>query len=109
MKARTYLPVNHRRFLAAMDTVRSLVPAFVRDCCGPALVERYSACVDALLMWRRAHRQLGTHYLRGASSGPMSTATGMSVCNREHAAIAGFQTLMDERIDETARGRIARW
>lgn len=107
VQARKYLPENHRRFLAVMDTVRPLIPAFVRGCGDPAVVDRHSACVDALLTWRRAHRQRGAHYLRGAGSGPMGSTTGMTVCNHEHAAVADFHTLMDERIDETAGVRIA--
>lgn len=107
VEARKYLPENHRRFLTLMDNARPLVPAFVRGCGDPVVAERYSACVDALLTWRRAHRQRGSLYLRGAGSGPMGATTGMTVCNHEHAAIASFHTLMDERIDETARTRIA--
>lgn len=105
--ARRYMPVEHQQFLSVMDTVRPLVPAFVRRSGDAVLTQHYTACIDALLAWRRAHRQRGALYLRGTGAGPMGGTTGMTVFSNEHAAVDEFHVLMQERIAETTKARIA--
>ena len=105
--ARRYMPVHHRRFLSVTDTVRPIVPAFVRDSGDPSLARGYNTCVDALRAWRQAHRQRGALYLRGDGTGPAGATTGLAVSSNHHAAVDEFQSLMQERIDETAKARVA--
>ncbi len=103
--SRTYMPEPHRRFLAAMEAVRPLVPRFVRERADPLLTRRYNECVESLRAWRQAHQRRGALYLRGGGAGPMGGTTGLAIVGGEHAGET-FDSMMQERIDETVKARL---
>lgn len=103
--SRTYMPTPHRRFLAAMDAARALVPGFVRERDDPLLTRRYNDCVESLRAWRQAHQRRGALYLRGDGAGPRGGTTGLAI-HGGGCAVEAFQAMMQERIDETATARI---
>lgn len=105
VEARRYMPEPHQRFLSMLDTVRPLLPTYVRNHDYLLLTQRYNDCVDALRAWRQAHQRRGALYLRGSGNGPTGATTGMVVSISDHA-VTDFETIMQERIDETMRAGI---
>jgi indoleamine 2,3-dioxygenase len=103
--SRKYMPEPHRRFLAAIDEVRPLVPQFVLERDDTLLTQRYNDCVDSLRAWRQAHQRRGELYLRGNGAGPRGGTTGLVIPGAEHT-VQHFHATMQERIDETMKARI---
>ncbi len=104
-ESRKYMPEGHRQFLSAMDTVRSLVPRYIRENGNAPLTQRYNLCVDSLRAWRQAHQRRGALYLCGNGAGPMGGTTGMAIRDSEHA-VEEFHAMMQGRIGETMNAHI---
>lgn len=105
VESRRYMPEPHRRFLAAIDAVRPLVRRFVLELDDALLTQRYNDCVESLRAWRQAHQKRGALYLRGSGAGPVGGTTGLAIPNGKRA-VDEFQSMTQERIDETVRTRI---
>lgn len=104
VESRRYMPEPHRRFLAAMDAVRTLVPRFIRGRNEPPLTQYYNECVESLRAWRQAHQRRGALYLRGNGNGPRGGTTGMVITSSN--AIEEFHSMTQERIEETVKAWI---
>jgi hypothetical protein len=116
------MPGHHRRFLAALDAARGVLPGFVEAARDPQLASLFNECVRGLRTWRVVHQKRGAQYLRAgrAMSGPR-VSTGLAVPwtpDRERAsqttavameedAVATFERTMTERILETSRAFVA--
>jgi extracellular factor (EF) 3-hydroxypalmitic acid methyl ester biosynthesis protein len=122
LDGRRFMPGHHRRFLAALDAARGVLPGFVEAARDPQLAFLFNECVRGLRTWRVVHQKRGAQYLRAGRtmSGPR-VSTGLAVPwtpDRDRAsqttavameddAVATFERTMTERILETSRAFVA--
>lgn len=108
VQSRRYMLPAHRRFLAALEGARALLPGFVRRSGDPQLRDAWNACVESLHRWRVMHQKRGSMYLRGGNEentvSPVTSTGGMLEPGTQRPI--EFEAYMEERIQETQAARI---
>jgi extracellular factor (EF) 3-hydroxypalmitic acid methyl ester biosynthesis protein len=122
LDGRRFMPGHHRRFLAALDEARGVLPGFVEAARDPQLAFLFNECVRGLRTWRVVHQKRGAQYLRaGRAISAPRVSTGLAVpwtsdrdrasqttaVEMEDEAVATFERTMTERIVETSRAFVA--
>jgi Indoleamine 2,3-dioxygenase len=107
LHTRMYLPARQKRFLEVFELHSACVSAFVVWKNEPALTEPFNACLDVMMMWRKMHQKRGAMNLKsnvqGAAYNYTSSGGGIAL---EDERVARFETLMQDRMDETRAARV---
>ena len=96
---RTYMPPEHRAFLASLEN-RTPVRGFVESCARPSLTAVYNACAKALDDFRSLHLEYAAKYIfqqaQTDSKNPHAVGTGGTP----------FMKYLKKHRDETAQSRL---